>query len=734
MFFSYSFTILITFHNISISEVHSALVSPGPDLVICDEGHRIKNSHASISQALKQMETKRRVVLTGYPLQNNLMEYWCMVDFVRPNYLGSKTEFCNMFERPIMNGQCIDSTEADIKLMRYRAHVLHSLLLGFVQRRSHAVLQTALPQKEEYVLLVRMTPFQRTLYETFMNEVVRIQAVPNPLKAFAVCCKIWNHPDVLFNFLKKRAGGEAVDIDLEEVGGAAVSKAPPPPPPDKPKKTPTKPKKSPAKGKNGKPAASVTPYNSTAEPSQMQPPPPTFTSAPVSSSHTVNPTNTSPLTSFGNAISQSKDNTNTTFSHNTNSFQDISHSFPESIPQPYYDQEFDQNAQFPSSFPNPSNNYSYSDTPTSNTNFNNESSYSMNDQTVNQKSQSQNEILNLDSHQTTLTPLGNASSRSVSFANLPSGISLTPLSAKKENVSQGNKLTTLTASNSIHHLPSNCSTPTPMLNSGTSFNSLTTTTSNVLASLHSENYMPIGNSPSSDNPNYNEQDQYNQNHQQNEYGNCTEYNQNNYQDYQQNYWQQEPNNYHQDQNNFFGPPNNHFNPNTANLASNNSNSSWLKKEDTKPVLTNLVSPKTETSNDSKPKINIISDIKLPSVFSSNANNTSLTPSEKKINIISDIKIELQEIDINEEIKLEQFSPKLEQLPLKIEQFSPKMEPLSPKLEPVPLKIEPKGEIKSEDEMKPPPVNDNPFAKMSSLSFKDSKEDSGIPYDWVSICF
>ncbi|XP_060078469.1 helicase ARIP4-like [Ylistrum balloti] len=202
--------------------MYEALVSPGPDLVVCDEGHRIKNSHAGISMALKNIRTRRRVVLTGYPLQNNLMEYWCMVDYVRPNYLGTKTEFSNMFERPVMNGQCMDSTEEDVKTMRHRAHVLHSLLEGFVQRRGHTVLQQALPQKQEFVFLIRMSPIQRALYKTFLESVVENFTAAsawsnhNPLRAFATCCKIWNHPDVLHKLLvQRKVAGVDDDLDID---------------------------------------------------------------------------------------------------------------------------------------------------------------------------------------------------------------------------------------------------------------------------------------------------------------------------------------------------------------------------------------------------------------------------------------------------------------------------------------------------------------------------------------
>ncbi|KAM6983009.1 helicase ARIP4-like isoform 1-T1 [Tautogolabrus adspersus] len=201
--------------------VERALARPGPDVVICDEGHRIKNCHASTSQALKNIRTRRRVVLTGYPLQNNLIEYWCMVDFVRPDFLGTRQEFSNMFERPILNGQCVDSTPQDVQLMRYRSHVLHSLLEGFVQRRGHDVLRDQLPSKEEHVILVRLSPLQRALYTEFMNRFREAGNTGwlslNPLKAFCVCCKIWNHPDVLYEALQKENLASDQDLDLDDI-------------------------------------------------------------------------------------------------------------------------------------------------------------------------------------------------------------------------------------------------------------------------------------------------------------------------------------------------------------------------------------------------------------------------------------------------------------------------------------------------------------------------------------
>ena len=55
-----------------------------------------------------------------------------MVNFVKPNLLGTMKEFCNQFANPIANGQCADSSPYQVRVMKYRAHVLFQTLSGCV--------------------------------------------------------------------------------------------------------------------------------------------------------------------------------------------------------------------------------------------------------------------------------------------------------------------------------------------------------------------------------------------------------------------------------------------------------------------------------------------------------------------------------------------------------------------------------------------------------------------------
>lgn len=183
-----------------LKSFQQSLVDPGPDLVVCDEGHLLKNEKTSLSQSMNRVKTLRRIVLTGTPLQNNLKEYYCMVQFVKPNLLGKYSEYLNRFVNPITNGQYTDSTEHDIRIMKRRSHVLHKMLDGAVQRRDYGVLAPFLPPKHEYVLFITLTDVQIKLYQHYLDNYSR-----RPMSGrtgflfpdFQSLQRIWTHPLVL---------------------------------------------------------------------------------------------------------------------------------------------------------------------------------------------------------------------------------------------------------------------------------------------------------------------------------------------------------------------------------------------------------------------------------------------------------------------------------------------------------------------------------------------------------
>merc|ERR1719295_1732885 len=184
------------------------LLDPGPELVICDEGHLLKNEKSAINKAMNRITTPRRIILTGTPLQNNLKEYYEMVNLVKPNLMGTRKEFMNRFVNPIVNGQHSDSTERDIRMMKKRSFILNDLLKGCMQRLDYNVLVPYLQPKHEYVLCINLTEFQKKLYKYYLENYARAGQIGHDGKLeggkkgglfydVQNLSRVWNHPYIL---------------------------------------------------------------------------------------------------------------------------------------------------------------------------------------------------------------------------------------------------------------------------------------------------------------------------------------------------------------------------------------------------------------------------------------------------------------------------------------------------------------------------------------------------------
>lgn len=199
------------------SEFRRYLQDPGPDLIICDEGHKLKNLDSELSKTIVKIRTKRRICLTGTPLQNNLGEYYTMINFVKPSLLGPVSEFRNRFENPIKKGQLADSDAYDVRLMRRRCHVLYTKLKGIVDRRDFNVLKDSLLPKLEYVITLRMTQRQIDLYKLFLEtECNSTDNRKNLLANFYTFSRIIAHPyQIIARHEEQKNSGEMDDFIVE---------------------------------------------------------------------------------------------------------------------------------------------------------------------------------------------------------------------------------------------------------------------------------------------------------------------------------------------------------------------------------------------------------------------------------------------------------------------------------------------------------------------------------------
>lgn len=135
--------------------------------VILDEGHIIKNGKTKCSQAMKQLIANHRLILSGTPIQNNVLELWSLFDFLMPGFLGTEKQFCSKFSRPILASRDPKSSTKDQEAGALAMESLHRQVLPFILRRVKEDVLTDLPPKITQDLLCELSPLQERLYEDF---------------------------------------------------------------------------------------------------------------------------------------------------------------------------------------------------------------------------------------------------------------------------------------------------------------------------------------------------------------------------------------------------------------------------------------------------------------------------------------------------------------------------------------------------------------------------------------
>ncbi|MDR2794694.1 MAG: DEAD/DEAH box helicase family protein, partial [Holosporaceae bacterium] len=174
-------------------------------LIIVDEAQNIKNPLALQTKAIKLLETKHKIALSGTPVENRLLEYWSIFDFTNKNYLGTQSDFNKNFAAPIEKERNKDCLDKFIKITS-----------PFILRRckSDRNIIKDLPEKLENDKYCSLTKDQAAIYQEILNSSMKqieesegINRRGLVLKLINSLKQICNHPAQF----GKRAGAASLD-------------------------------------------------------------------------------------------------------------------------------------------------------------------------------------------------------------------------------------------------------------------------------------------------------------------------------------------------------------------------------------------------------------------------------------------------------------------------------------------------------------------------------------------
>ncbi|XP_063900227.1 DNA repair and recombination protein RAD54-like isoform X2 [Zophobas morio] len=190
----------------------SVLASRPLGLIICDEGHRLKNMQNQTYQALDALQTKRRIIVSGTPIQNDLTEYYSLLNFVNPSLLGTPNEFRKNFANVIERGRDSLATEEEKLFGQEKLNDLAALANRFIIRRTSAINKKYLPSKVIQVVFCRLTEMQERIYQQFLKSKDILHLLKDSFKGGSTLThildlkKLCNHPVLIYKKLNEKKG------------------------------------------------------------------------------------------------------------------------------------------------------------------------------------------------------------------------------------------------------------------------------------------------------------------------------------------------------------------------------------------------------------------------------------------------------------------------------------------------------------------------------------------------
>ncbi len=195
--------VILTSYGVLRSDVAKLKKLPWGALVI-DEAQQIKNPDAAQTEAVKSIEAPVKIALSGTPIENRLAEYWSVLDFANPGYLGPQAQFAALYAQPI-------ERDRDEQALRD----FQALTAPFLLRRlkTDPKVIKDLPTKITQIEPCHLEPEQAALYQQVVETQLRELAEADPsmrqarmLKFMTAVKQVCNHP---YHYLKR--GSQALE-------------------------------------------------------------------------------------------------------------------------------------------------------------------------------------------------------------------------------------------------------------------------------------------------------------------------------------------------------------------------------------------------------------------------------------------------------------------------------------------------------------------------------------------